>query len=146
MCQQLLWDPAITYNLCFYPATIWAQDNTLLLAPKLLLTVSTFHTNFLDNILSSANFILSHLTNRSKSTTNITNLHTDLIYLTARPKSAIAHWPFLFTRMFLLLMSRCAIAGLPRVPNISVWRCATPLAAERARRRSDDRSSTCVWR
>ena len=32
---------------------------------------------------------------------------------TARPKSAMAHWPLRLTRMFLLLRSLWAIAGLP---------------------------------
>ena len=34
------------------------------------------------------------------------------------------------TRMFLDLMSRWAIAGLPRLPEISVWRWLTPQAIE----------------
>ena len=71
-------------------------------------------------------------------------------YLTARPKSAITAVPsFLkhdemrirtnwlnilsrsyLTRMFLDLMSRWAIAGLPRLPEISVCRWLTPQAIE----------------
>jgi len=109
-------------------------------------TISTFLIFFQDTVQSSIFFILKQQRKGSNQLCNITNLNTDLIYLTARPKSAMAHWPFLFTRIFLLLMSRCDIAGLPRVPKISVWRCATPLAAERARVRRDEGSSTCVWR
>ena len=37
----------------------------------------------------------------------------DCVCVTARPKSATQHVPFDFTNIFLLLMSRCAIAGLP---------------------------------
>ena len=41
-------------------------------------------------------------------------------YFTASPKSAMQHVKFSLTRMFLLLMSRCAIGGFPLVPWISV--------------------------
>ena len=37
------------------------------------------------------------------------------VWVTARPKSAMTHMPFERTRMFLLLMSRWAMAGLPYV-------------------------------
>ena len=36
-----------------------------------------------------------------------------LMSRTARPRSAMQHERFFFTKMFLLLMSRCAMDGLP---------------------------------
>lgn len=59
-----------------------------------------------------------------------------LMNLTARPRSAMQHVPFFFTRMFLLLRSRWAMAGLPCVPKISVCRWQSPETAEYARRSS----------
>uniref|UniRef100_A0A2M3ZSR1 Putative secreted peptide n=1 Tax=Anopheles braziliensis TaxID=58242 RepID=A0A2M3ZSR1_9DIPT len=51
--------------------------------------------------------------------------------ITASPKSAITHVPFARMRMFFVFRSRCAMAGLPSVPKISVCRCTNPLAIER---------------
>jgi hypothetical protein len=43
------------------------------------------------------------------------------MYLTANPRSAMQQVPFAFTSMFLLLMSLCAIAGLPeQVANVLI--------------------------
>ena len=52
------------------------------------------------------------------------------VCITASPMSAIAHIPFRLTRMFLLFMSRWAMAGFPCVPKISVCKCTNPDAAE----------------
>ena len=52
------------------------------------------------------------------------------LWITARPRSPMQHVRLLFTRMFLDLMSRWAMAGLPRFPIISVWRWDKPAAAE----------------
>lgn len=41
------------------------------------------------------------------------DLDTNLINLTAKPRSAMQQVPFFFTRMFLLFRSLWAIAGLP---------------------------------
>ena len=49
---------------------------------------------------------------------------------TASPKSAMTAVPSFLTSMLRDLMSRCAMAGLPRLPEISVWRWLTPQAME----------------
>ena len=51
--------------------------------------------------------------------------------LTARPRSPMAQDPEADTRMFLLLRSRWAMAGLPWVPWISRWRWVSPVAMSR---------------
>lgn len=56
------------------------------------------------------------------------------------PRSAMQHCPFFFTNTFLLLRSRCAMAGLPCVPKISTCKCARPLAMDSAIRRQLDAS------
>lgn len=57
-------------------------------------------------------------------------LCTNLMNLTARPRSAMQQVPFFFTRMFLLFKSRWAMAGLPWVLKISVCRWHRPLTDE----------------
>lgn len=49
------------------------------------------------------------------------------MWVTARPKSAMTALPSPLTSTFLLLMSLCAMAGLPWVPWISVCRCTRPV-------------------
>lgn len=51
-------------------------------------------------------------------------------WMTASPRSPMQHVMFVLTRMFLVFMSLCAMAGLPLLPMISVWRCERPAAAE----------------
>lgn len=43
-------------------------------------------------------------------------VHTNLLNLTARPRSAMQHVPFFLIRMFLLFRSLWAMAGFPCVP------------------------------
>ena len=64
---------------------------------------------------------------------NLLNPSMYLSYLTARPKSAMAHVRFGLTSIFLDFISRWTIAGLPRAPWISRCRCDKPLAADCAR-------------
>lgn len=46
---------------------------------------------------------------------------TYLKNLTARPKSAMQHVPFFFTKMFLLFISLWAIAGFPETKNLTFY-------------------------
>ena len=68
----------------------------------------------------------------------------------ARPKSEITHWRSRLIRMFLLLRSRCAIAGFQVPPStiFSEWRCAMPVEGgeERKGEGREGREGGRKWR
>lgn len=70
----------------------------------------------------------------------------EFFFFLSLPKSAMQHCPFFFTRMFLLFRSRWAMADFPWVPNISMCKCARPLAMDNTIRRQLTVSRVVSWR
>ena len=68
------------------------------------------------------------------------------VSFTQRPRSAMTQVRSFFTRMFRDFRSRWAIAGLPCVPDISRWRCVSPLAMSRAMLTHVSGDTVCLLR